>query len=356
MSPRSWRRRGWSRIWPSRPRPRSLGAARSRPRPTGPMPGTCGTCCWRAGCRTAGSRRRRSWRRGRCWAVTTTCAVITRPGCSGSMRCCSTRAPRRARIWARAAGRARLRRGRGRAAVPGRADPGRRRGGDAGGDRGPAGRAAPAAAAAGPAPDGPEGAGRAAVRGRADHRAGVDLLAGRGRPVLLLPQGGPVRRAGHHRVLLGRQAQPGRLSRQGPPVLRWCLYEAGKTHARPSAPDHAYYAAVKNRIDGKRAALSEARKIVRQACTSWPSSATTPSPPPERRVHRVRSCYGRTRRGPRSHRWAERLVPAKPLSDRHPGSCRQGTQSRAGLGSLNGRAPAGRESQHGEKASPSIIM
>ena|ERR1022692_4924050 len=59
---------------------------------------------------------------------------------------------------------------------------------------------------------------------------------------------------------------PGHLSRQGPPVLRWCLYEAGKTHARAGAPDHGYYAAVKDRKDGKRAALSEARKIVRQAC------------------------------------------------------------------------------------------
>jgi transposase len=59
---------------------------------------------------------------------------------------------------------------------------------------------------------------------------------------------------------------PGRLSRQGPAVLRWCVYEAGKTHARASAPDHAYYAAVKDRIDGKRAAISEARKIIRQAC------------------------------------------------------------------------------------------
>ena len=59
---------------------------------------------------------------------------------------------------------------------------------------------------------------------------------------------------------------PGHLSRQGPPVLRWALYEAGKTHARSVAPDHGYYAAVKDRKDGKRAALSEARKIVRQAC------------------------------------------------------------------------------------------
>jgi transposase len=59
---------------------------------------------------------------------------------------------------------------------------------------------------------------------------------------------------------------PGRLSRQGPPVLRWALYEAGKTHARSSAPGHACYAQVKDRKNSKRAALSEARKIIRQAC------------------------------------------------------------------------------------------
>src|SRR6059058_879035 len=40
---------------------------------------------------------------------------------------------------------------------------------------------------------------------------------------------------------------PGRLSRQGPAVLRWCLYEAGKTHARRSAPDYPYYAGAKKR-------------------------------------------------------------------------------------------------------------
>ena len=39
-----------------------------------------------------------------------------------------------------------------------------------------------------------------------------------------------------------RKGPPGRLSRQGPPVLRWALYEAGKTHTRTSAPDHGYYA------------------------------------------------------------------------------------------------------------------
>ena len=62
------------------------------------------------------------------------------------------------------------------------------------------------------------------------------------------------------------KGRPRRLSRQGPPVLRWAVYEAGKTHARTSAPDHGYYAQVKDRKNSKRAALSEARKIVRQAC------------------------------------------------------------------------------------------
>ncbi|MGH3184558.1 MAG: transposase, partial [Streptosporangiaceae bacterium] len=59
---------------------------------------------------------------------------------------------------------------------------------------------------------------------------------------------------------------PGHLSRQGPEILRWAVYEAGKTHGRASAPGHDYYAAVKDRTDGKIAALSQARKIVREAC------------------------------------------------------------------------------------------
>jgi transposase len=96
------------------------------------------------------------------------------------------------------------------------------------------------------------------------HRAGADLLAGRGGPVLLLPQGGPVRDITVWSS--DRKGPPGRLSRQGPPVLRWALYEAGKACARASAPDHAYYATVKDRKNSKRAALSEARKMVRQAC------------------------------------------------------------------------------------------
>ena len=113
------------------------------------------------------------------------------------------------------------------------------------------------------APGRGQGAGRPAVRGRAGDRAGDHLLAGRG-PVLLLPPGGPVRRAGaspsRPRTARARPgACPGR-------DRRCCaVYEAGKTHARTSAPDHRYYAAVKDRKNSKRACLSEARKILRQA-------------------------------------------------------------------------------------------
>jgi len=62
-----------------------------------------------------------------------------------------------------------------------------------------------------------------------------------------------------------RHRPPGKLSRQGPPVLRWCAYEAGKTQARRTAPGHDYYAAVADRTDGKRAALSQARRLIRYA-------------------------------------------------------------------------------------------
>src|SRR5260370_1282569 len=37
-----------------------------------------------------------------------------------------------------------------------------------------------------------------------------------------------------------RKGPPGRLSRQGPPVLRWAVYEAGKTPPPPSAPPHPH--------------------------------------------------------------------------------------------------------------------
>jgi transposase len=57
---------------------------------------------------------------------------------------------------------------------------------------------------------------------------------------------------------------PGRLARQGSPELRWALYEAAKSAARPASPEHAYYAAARERLDGKLATLSVARKLARR--------------------------------------------------------------------------------------------
>ena len=54
---------------------------------------------------------------------------------------------------------------------------------------------------------------------------------------------------------------PGRLARQGSPELRWALFEAAKAAARAGSPDHDYYAAVRDRLGGKRPALSVARKL-----------------------------------------------------------------------------------------------
>jgi transposase len=57
---------------------------------------------------------------------------------------------------------------------------------------------------------------------------------------------------------------PGHLSRQGPEVLRWALFEAAKAAARPRSPDYAYYTQVKARQGGNRATLAVARKLVRR--------------------------------------------------------------------------------------------
>jgi transposase len=56
----------------------------------------------------------------------------------------------------------------------------------------------------------------------------------------------------------------GHLAKQGPPVLRWALYEAAVYAGRPSSPDHAYFASVKKRLDGQLALLSMARKLARR--------------------------------------------------------------------------------------------
>lgn len=63
----------------------------------------------------------------------------------------------------------------------------------------------------------------------------------------------------------GKHRGKGHLSRQGPPALRWALFEAAYMAARASSPDHAYYLEVQARQGSNRAALSVARKLTRRA-------------------------------------------------------------------------------------------
>ncbi len=58
---------------------------------------------------------------------------------------------------------------------------------------------------------------------------------------------------------------PGRLSRQGPPALRWALYEAAQAARRPSSPDRPYYEQLAARIGGNRACLALARKLLKRS-------------------------------------------------------------------------------------------
>jgi transposase len=58
---------------------------------------------------------------------------------------------------------------------------------------------------------------------------------------------------------------PGHLSRQGPPALRWALYEAAQVARRPSSPDRDYYEQASERLGGNRACLAIARKLLQRS-------------------------------------------------------------------------------------------
>ena len=69
-----------------------------------------------------------------------------------------------------------------------------------------------------------------------------------------------------------RHRAPGHLSRQGPPALRWALYEAAQASRRGErSPDRAYYLEVKERIGGNRACLALARKMLKRCYHTLPA-------------------------------------------------------------------------------------
>lgn len=61
-----------------------------------------------------------------------------------------------------------------------------------------------------------------------------------------------------------RRRAPGHLSRQGPPALRWALYEAAQVARRPGSPDRDYYEQAAERLGGNRACLAVARKLLKR--------------------------------------------------------------------------------------------
>jgi transposase len=58
---------------------------------------------------------------------------------------------------------------------------------------------------------------------------------------------------------------PGHLSRQGPPALRWALFEAAQSACRRGSPDRDYYAQAAERLGHNRACLSVARKLLKRS-------------------------------------------------------------------------------------------
>jgi transposase len=58
---------------------------------------------------------------------------------------------------------------------------------------------------------------------------------------------------------------PGHLSRQGPPALRWALFEAAQSAARAGSPDRDYYSQAAERLGANRACLSIARKLLKRS-------------------------------------------------------------------------------------------
>jgi transposase len=58
---------------------------------------------------------------------------------------------------------------------------------------------------------------------------------------------------------------PGHLSRQGPPALRWALFEAAQVARRPGSPDREYYQQAAERLGANRACLAIARKLLKRS-------------------------------------------------------------------------------------------
>jgi transposase len=62
-----------------------------------------------------------------------------------------------------------------------------------------------------------------------------------------------------------QRRSPGHLSRQGPPALRWALFEAAQSACRRGSPDRDYYGQAAERLGHNRACLAIARKLLKRS-------------------------------------------------------------------------------------------
>ena len=120
---------------------------------------------------------------------------------------------------------------------------------------------------------------RALARKQTGCRALIDQIYGVGEltAVTILAELGDTRRFSNSRDVVryaglditvhqsDDRRSPGHLSRQGPPALRWALYEAAQRARFPASPDRPYYEQLAARIGGNRACLALARKLLKRS-------------------------------------------------------------------------------------------
>lgn len=105
-----------------------------------------------------------------------------------------------------------------------------------------------------------------------------------------------------------RHRAPGHLSRQGPPALRWALYEAAHRARFPGSPDRDWYLEAAERLGGNRACLALARKLLKRCYHTLRELGEDALAPPDERPRSGaarRASSGSTR-------------PTKPPTDPEP--------------------------------------
>jgi hypothetical protein len=224
---------------------------------------------------------------------------------------------------------------------------------------------------------------RAFARRQPGCRALIDRHDGIGMPIAptILAELGDARRFGNGDAVVrhtgldvtvpssDHKPSPGHLSRQGPQVLGWALFEAAHRIRPPDLPRPRPLHPGQTRVDGNRAALTVARKLarrVRHTLIGLGDAALAPVPdlpcpcrwPPDRHNRRCVPTTAQMCRGPRPPRACRHGLAAggrqrlrgraRPIPN--PASCRRirplagpSTQIRMGAGTHHLPRPAAGE-------------